>query len=360
VERVVASGPDRVEVAGRWFGVRGRRFVRPTLTIRRSARDPETRALADLEHKPWAAEDGELWVAVFTVSVDLEEAAELQLSVAPDITVALRPAGQGLAGSGDLVTAGESARTPVAKADPQPSPRRPRERLAATERLTLRLENAMQALELERERRAAAEQALENERSTGRRLQTELGRARAELDLAQAAQAEGAAAEAEGAAAEAELRAARTALHEHAGALESAREALAREQAEVGRLRTRLERGRHAPAVSDPPGRDRPTRKVSDSPGRDRHAPKVSDPQGPDQHDDDADEDGAGAAGTAPWTNPGPLRETEPRLVPAARVRPLNPSLRHRTNWLGRLLALLVLGIVIAAVWIVLHSTILH
>ena len=318
----MASGPDRVEVTGRWFGVRGRRFVRPALIIRRSARDPETRALADPEHQPWAAADGEVWVAAFAVSVDLEEAAELQLSVAPDITVALRRAGHEIAGSGDLVTAGESARTPVAKADPQPSPRRPREPLAATERLTARLANLTQALALERERRAAADQALETERAASRRLQTELGQARAELELAQAAQAE---------TAEAELQATRTALHERAGALESAREALAREQAEAGRLRSRLERARHGPAVRDPRGHD--------------------------QGDDDADSD---AEGTSPWTGPRPVREAEPRLASAARVRPLNPSLRHRTNWLGRLLALLVLGIVIAAVWIVLHSTILH
>jgi hypothetical protein len=44
----------------------------------------------------------------------------------------------------------------------------------------------------------------------------------------------------------------------------------------------------------------------------------------------------------------------------AERLRPLNPSLRHRTWWLGRLVALLVLCGVIAAVWAVLHSTVLH
>ena len=44
----------------------------------------------------------------------------------------------------------------------------------------------------------------------------------------------------------------------------------------------------------------------------------------------------------------------------AERLRPVNPSLRHRTWWFGRLLALLVLCGVIAAVWIVLHSTVLH
>ncbi len=42
------------------------------------------------------------------------------------------------------------------------------------------------------------------------------------------------------------------------------------------------------------------------------------------------------------------------------RLRPVNPSLRHRNWWFGRLLALLVLIGVIAAVWLVLHSTVLH
>lgn len=44
----------------------------------------------------------------------------------------------------------------------------------------------------------------------------------------------------------------------------------------------------------------------------------------------------------------------------ADRLRPLNPSLRHRTYWAGRFLALLVLIGVIVAVWILLHSTVLH
>jgi len=52
-------GSDRLELTGRWFGVRGRRFVRPMLTL--SVGQESQRALADLEHKPWAAEDGEPW-----------------------------------------------------------------------------------------------------------------------------------------------------------------------------------------------------------------------------------------------------------------------------------------------------------
>jgi hypothetical protein len=40
------------------------------------------------------------------------------------------------------------------------------------------------------------------------------------------------------------------------------------------------------------------------------------------------------------------------------RGRPLNPSLRHRTYWLGRLLALLVMAAVIAAIVLMVRSTI--
>jgi hypothetical protein len=73
-------------LSGRWFGVRGRRFVRPTLTLEVSGE--RRRALADLADKPWAAEDGEPWQATFPwhKSGRVEES---ELSVAPDITISL-------------------------------------------------------------------------------------------------------------------------------------------------------------------------------------------------------------------------------------------------------------------------------
>ncbi|HEY5430103.1 MAG TPA: hypothetical protein VIK04_13375, partial [Solirubrobacteraceae bacterium] len=303
MERVAASGPDRLEITGRWFGVRGRRFVRPTLIVRRDGADGEVRALAELEHKPWAAQDGEPWIAAFALAVDLEDSgAELELSVAPDIAVALSAVGAKPARAGDQISAGRSARTPVAKADPQGrggGARRARETAPEVERLTARLTTASRALDAEREHRAGAEQALEQERSTSRRLRTELGQAQASLDLAATAQAEAAAVAQELDATRGELReaqrrheqldaerrreldeaerrhaerdrehrreleaaqirhdelgrerdettqahaATRTALHERTGALESTREALAHERSEAGRLRKRLAR----------------------------------------------------------------------------------------------------------------------
>jgi hypothetical protein len=92
LERFEFKGDDRIEISGRWFGVRGRRFIRPTLTMATDGRG--ARALADLEHKPWAAEDGQLWHAAFACELEGETALEVELNVAPDITITLPPPGQ--------------------------------------------------------------------------------------------------------------------------------------------------------------------------------------------------------------------------------------------------------------------------
>ncbi|HWE08274.1 MAG TPA: hypothetical protein VG325_02900 [Solirubrobacteraceae bacterium] len=81
---------DCCEVQGRWFGVRGRRFLRPALTV--IVDGQPTRLLADLAHKPWAAEDGEPWRAEFPYPTDF--LVEAELTVAPDVTIAL-PAPRG-------------------------------------------------------------------------------------------------------------------------------------------------------------------------------------------------------------------------------------------------------------------------
>ena len=84
VERFERAGPDRLEVAGRWYDVRGRRFVRPTLEVA-GARP----LLALLEHKPWAPVEGEEWVAAFPWDGEPAELEHAELAVAPDIVVAL-------------------------------------------------------------------------------------------------------------------------------------------------------------------------------------------------------------------------------------------------------------------------------
>ena len=68
VEHFKLDGNACLEVRGRWFGVRGRRFMRPALTTVTDGR--EQRILAVLDHKPWNAEDGEIWHAAFPYSTD--------------------------------------------------------------------------------------------------------------------------------------------------------------------------------------------------------------------------------------------------------------------------------------------------
>ena len=74
-------------MSGRWFGVRGRRFVRPALILLGETK--QVRLLADLTHKPWVAEEGERWDAAFPYQGHDEPVQEVELVVAPDITVAL-------------------------------------------------------------------------------------------------------------------------------------------------------------------------------------------------------------------------------------------------------------------------------
>jgi hypothetical protein len=437
-----------VEVVGRWFGVRGRRFVRPALTLGR--RDGEVRALADLDHKPWAAQDGEVWRAAFSVDSQLDDAKEIELTVAPDIVVPLRTKGRKLAAPGATLAAVQTARpsrgagsgrpggdpTAETAADAaqgnQASAERRRRPSPSVEleRLGARLAAANQALQQERERRAALARTLEDERSASRMLRTELGQARSELEIAAAARAEAAEAEAELDVARRELREARRRhdevvrgheeatqaltgrhddaaqaqrrrheelaqahaalqqeLKEQAAALESTREALAEERAESGRLRNRLaqiqearqQRGAAAPvparaadprpAAADPEART--VRRASARTTAPQHPPdpRPAEPLATQPYDVELITQGLDTrAAPAPSASRRERRggghpEPDPHAwnpPTAERLRPINPSLRHRTYWFGRLLALLVLLGVIAAVWLVLHSTVLH
>ncbi len=90
VERAGWPTPDRLEVVGRWFGVRGRRFIRPTLYV--DAGGEPRRLLAVLDHKPWAVEDGQEWIAAFAWDGDPVDLAGSELTVGPGIAVELTPA----------------------------------------------------------------------------------------------------------------------------------------------------------------------------------------------------------------------------------------------------------------------------
>ena len=63
VERFEWTSRERIELVGRWSGLRGHRFLRPTLDVQVDGE--RRRMLADLEHKPWAPENGQDWVAAF-------------------------------------------------------------------------------------------------------------------------------------------------------------------------------------------------------------------------------------------------------------------------------------------------------
>lgn len=79
---------ERYEVEGRWSGVRGRLFIRPELTL--SNGKQSQRLLADLAQKPWQTADGESWAVAFPCSDGAIAATEVELTVAPDITVTVK------------------------------------------------------------------------------------------------------------------------------------------------------------------------------------------------------------------------------------------------------------------------------
>jgi hypothetical protein len=82
LERLDHDG-DELIVSGHWSGLRGVRFMRPTLV----AADREI--LATLEHKPWAPRTDRAWTAAFPWKGGKPDASELELAVAPSVTVQL-------------------------------------------------------------------------------------------------------------------------------------------------------------------------------------------------------------------------------------------------------------------------------
>jgi hypothetical protein len=135
---------DRCEVRGRWLGIRGRRFLRPVLTFTVDGRS--IRLLADLAGKPWAAEDGGTWRASFPCALSGAELVGAELSVAPDVTVALpsrRPTSPESAPAGERAAPGPAPYT-TDQSHPQatPSPFEPRSRADAGERLRRELVDA--------------------------------------------------------------------------------------------------------------------------------------------------------------------------------------------------------------------------
>ena len=228
LDRIEWTDGERIEVEGRWLGVRGRRFVRPTLTLRGPG--GERRMLALLEHKPWDPGD-EAWLAAFAFDGEPTAFDDAELAVAPGLEVVLpaprqarkraapakrRPKRYGVSVPEVVVAPAPAAQSPAAapivrapraeSPDPAPAARRQREATAlqlAAERATVerltaeidalrselgdtaaRLEresSLRERLEGERDEAAAAREAADRHREA---LETELESARRHLDEA--------------------------------------------------------------------------------------------------------------------------------------------------------------------------------
>lgn len=87
LERFEWQDDERLEVRGRWFGVRGQRFMRPTLHVRAAGR--RRRMIALLDHKPWAPDAEGTWIAAFTWRGPVEEITSARLEVTPDVILDL-------------------------------------------------------------------------------------------------------------------------------------------------------------------------------------------------------------------------------------------------------------------------------
>jgi hypothetical protein len=163
---------DRLEVTGRWYGLRGHRFVRPVLTA--EAEDGSRRMLALLDHKPWAADDGEPWIAAFPWEGEPLQVAEVELAVAPSLAVDLpapKAPGQRRRKAPASGSSRAARRGPAAKARPEPAEPDAAAQIAA---VRAQLEGEIAALRAE----------LDGEQRSVRRLTAELNDTRAQLTAA--------------------------------------------------------------------------------------------------------------------------------------------------------------------------------
>jgi hypothetical protein len=125
------------------------RFVRPTLLV------GGRQVLATLEHKPWAQRTDRAWIAAFPWKGSTPDASELELSVAPSVTVPLGPPGDTAPEPEPepalmLVSTGEP---PARERVPEPPPAAaPKRRSGETDRMRVRLlEQELDGAEQERD-----------------------------------------------------------------------------------------------------------------------------------------------------------------------------------------------------------------
>jgi hypothetical protein len=184
VERFGWVSDDRLEITGRWSGLRGHRFLRPTLDIHVDGR--HRRLLALLEHKPWVADDGDEWIAAFPWQGEPLQADGAELALGPDLAVELPPPAGGRATSTDdgsrpsaeLLAAGR----PRAEIELELSAAREEAERVGRELERLRATHAARVEELQ--------QRLTAEREGVAQIKAELEAARAAAAAAEAASAE--------------------------------------------------------------------------------------------------------------------------------------------------------------------------
>ena len=174
VERFEWAADDRLELEGRWFGLRGRRFIRPTLDV--EVDGESRRLLALMEHKPWAATDGEDWLAAFAWEGDRGD-IDAELAVGPDLSFELpRPDGR----------ARRKASRKRLVAREQPSPEDEVTRIRPPDKRIADLE-AQAARVPELQAQAARVPELQAQAARVPLLEDELARLRAELEAERAA-----------------------------------------------------------------------------------------------------------------------------------------------------------------------------
>jgi hypothetical protein len=182
VERFEWASDDRLEVVGRWFGLRGHRFLRPTLDV--EVRGERRRMLAVLDHKPWAAEDGEEWIAAFAWTGERAPLDDAELTVSPDLAVQLPLP--------DASSDGDTSSEPAVPAGERRPARRPRTAVLEDELAAARAEVGRRDEELAQVRQMHSEATRElRERARlaqerTRELESELDKTREALAAAEA------------------------------------------------------------------------------------------------------------------------------------------------------------------------------
>ena len=133
VERLERDG-DELVVSGHWSGLRGVRFVRPTLVV------GDREVLATLEHKPWAPRADRAWIAAFPWTGRTPAASQLALAVAPSVTVPLGDQDPVAAGPALALVPETVAVEEVARTAPPPPPAEPAaDEIPSTDRMRARL-----------------------------------------------------------------------------------------------------------------------------------------------------------------------------------------------------------------------------